>query len=254
MFPIVKIRLSWECFISYNGNHQVDKRVPLYWSSPQISWSSRHLLSHFPVDGLMQERRNSIANALELHLSCTDPSLFDSTMLCSFFLENLTPWGLVYMYFFLIFLLFFRHFSCSETAVLQHNHDPCDWRKILISLIFTNLIHLELHVFTMTTSRYKVVAFRPAARLHVHYPQTSINSTISVTQSGPALATVDPTPPYPVNGHHRLGNKDLINRKLRPIISIFHKICAWFYFLLFCSGNVIKFWDLIQYQDVASPV
>ena len=26
------------------------------------------------IDGLVQERRNSIANALELHLSCTDPS------------------------------------------------------------------------------------------------------------------------------------------------------------------------------------
>ena len=28
-------------------------------------------------DGLKQERRNSIANALELHLSCTDPSIHD---------------------------------------------------------------------------------------------------------------------------------------------------------------------------------
>ena len=28
------------------------------------------------VDGLMQERRNSIANTLELRLSCTNPSLY----------------------------------------------------------------------------------------------------------------------------------------------------------------------------------
>ena len=28
------------------------------------------------IDGLMQERRNSIANALELHLSCTNPSIW----------------------------------------------------------------------------------------------------------------------------------------------------------------------------------
>ena len=28
------------------------------------------------MDGLMQERRNSIANALELSLSCTNPSIF----------------------------------------------------------------------------------------------------------------------------------------------------------------------------------
>ena len=30
---------------------------------------------HQHVDGLMQERCNSIANALELHLSCTNPSM-----------------------------------------------------------------------------------------------------------------------------------------------------------------------------------
>ena len=28
------------------------------------------------IDGLMQERRNSIANALELRLSCIDPSIW----------------------------------------------------------------------------------------------------------------------------------------------------------------------------------
>ena len=27
------------------------------------------------IDGLVQERRNSIAKALELHLSCTNPSI-----------------------------------------------------------------------------------------------------------------------------------------------------------------------------------
>ena len=29
------------------------------------------------VDGLVQKRRNSIANALELRLSCTNPSVFN---------------------------------------------------------------------------------------------------------------------------------------------------------------------------------
>ena len=29
-----------------------------------------------PIDGLMQERRNSIANALELRLFCIKPSLY----------------------------------------------------------------------------------------------------------------------------------------------------------------------------------
>ena len=27
------------------------------------------------IDGLVQEKRNSIADALELHLSCTNPSI-----------------------------------------------------------------------------------------------------------------------------------------------------------------------------------
>ena len=41
----------------------------LWWLGPgDDMW--RH------VDGLMQERRNSIANALELRLSCTNPSMF----------------------------------------------------------------------------------------------------------------------------------------------------------------------------------
>ena len=30
-------------------------------------------IPYFYIDGLVQERRNSIANALELRLSCTNP-------------------------------------------------------------------------------------------------------------------------------------------------------------------------------------
>ena len=36
-----------------------------------------HLHAH--IDGLVQERRNSTANALELCLSCTNPSICNST-------------------------------------------------------------------------------------------------------------------------------------------------------------------------------
>ena len=38
------------------------------------SWHCRSALQKVHIDGLMQERRNSIANALELRLSCTSPS------------------------------------------------------------------------------------------------------------------------------------------------------------------------------------
>ena len=40
----------------------------------QILWFLNMEVAH--VDGLVQERCNSIANALELHLFCTDPSIF----------------------------------------------------------------------------------------------------------------------------------------------------------------------------------
>ena len=38
------------------------------------SWKG---FDHTHIDGLVQERRNSIANALELRLSCTNPSIFE---------------------------------------------------------------------------------------------------------------------------------------------------------------------------------
>ena len=40
------------------------------------------------IDGLVQERRNSSANALELHLSCINPSLKH----CSYAFLALTHW------------------------------------------------------------------------------------------------------------------------------------------------------------------
>ena len=37
------------------------------------------------IDGLVQERRNSIANALELRPSCTNPLIYAEENDCSFF-------------------------------------------------------------------------------------------------------------------------------------------------------------------------
>ena len=34
------------------------------------------IVTHLSIDGLVQERRNSTANALELRLSCTNPSIW----------------------------------------------------------------------------------------------------------------------------------------------------------------------------------
>ena len=36
-----------------------------------------HNILYLDIDGLVQERRNSIANAMELRLSCTNPSTWD---------------------------------------------------------------------------------------------------------------------------------------------------------------------------------
>ena len=42
---------------------------------PEITgWTCWLAWQSCQIDGLMQERRNSIANALELRLSCTNPS------------------------------------------------------------------------------------------------------------------------------------------------------------------------------------
>ena len=37
-----------------------------------------HVLHIYPLDGSVQKRRNSIADALELRLSCTNPSIYDT--------------------------------------------------------------------------------------------------------------------------------------------------------------------------------
>ena len=36
------------------------------------------IMSEAYIDGLVQERRNSIADAMELRLSCTNPSMCDT--------------------------------------------------------------------------------------------------------------------------------------------------------------------------------
>ena len=41
-----------------------------------FTWVSIHPVLYRHVDGLVQKRRNSIATALELHLSCTNPSIW----------------------------------------------------------------------------------------------------------------------------------------------------------------------------------
>ena len=48
-------------------------RLRLNYYMSHFAWPKNH--GHY-IDGLVQERRNSIANALELRLSCTNPSIY----------------------------------------------------------------------------------------------------------------------------------------------------------------------------------
>ena len=68
------VAFDWEQFHS---------KCPSYYSVMSLKFVFFKLLPHLPraneqtpyLDGLAQERRNSIANALELCLSCTNPSI-----------------------------------------------------------------------------------------------------------------------------------------------------------------------------------
>ena len=71
----LEFKFHWSLFLKYQLS--VSQHWPRLWlgtlhaTSHYLNWCSQDLYCH--IDGLVQERRNSIANALELHLSCTNP-------------------------------------------------------------------------------------------------------------------------------------------------------------------------------------
>ena len=66
-----------------NGGHFVS--APMSYPCYGWVWNIQNILGELGqyINGLVQEKRNSIANALELRLSCTDPST------CTFAADNL---------------------------------------------------------------------------------------------------------------------------------------------------------------------
>ena len=67
----------------------VDGLVLTHWSYCSLALSQRCILKTIQhIDGLMQERRNPIANTLELRLSCTNPSICAS---CDVFMPPDAP-------------------------------------------------------------------------------------------------------------------------------------------------------------------
>ena len=74
----------WSFLLSMIIAYLQFKEVMMYnWQLTQIQlillqppFGRTELGISIPIDGLMQEKRNSIANALELRLSCTNPSIW----------------------------------------------------------------------------------------------------------------------------------------------------------------------------------
>ena len=125
------------------------------------------------MDGLMQERRNSIANALELRLSCTNPSIF--TLNDSFFLSLLHKilWMLEYLYQTVIVALFSACYSCFLYIILV---SP----QILMSC-WTHLCTCAWSIFHPS-----ILCLRQA-RFKYTWPKSGLNSSISFLFLGDIL-------------------------------------------------------------------
>ena len=69
--------------------------VELWQSGYSLAYSYiSHIYIYIYVDGLVQERCNSIAKALELHLSCTNPSICSckETLYLESFFTDICAW------------------------------------------------------------------------------------------------------------------------------------------------------------------
>ena len=60
--------------------------------SAEFNTAYFHALWFYEVDGLVQERRNSIFNALELRLSCTNPSKWKHFLHSDFHVSLMVAW------------------------------------------------------------------------------------------------------------------------------------------------------------------
>ena len=57
-------------------NTEASDQLSVLSNSENIAMYRKHMAYEWQFDGLVQERRNSIANALELRLSYTKPSIY----------------------------------------------------------------------------------------------------------------------------------------------------------------------------------
>ena len=75
----VRVNYSQQCRNDINGRWEYSKSIMKHFSYMKINFKMSTKWPPFcpglHVDGLVQERRNSIANALQLRLFCTNPSM-----------------------------------------------------------------------------------------------------------------------------------------------------------------------------------
>ena len=119
--------------LGYMRGYMYQDSFPLLtarWSVPSTSFRNLTMWNWFPVDlqcvhfpnhhvdGFVEERRNSIANALKLCLPCTNPSMYLCLQLCSYS-TCLTLWPCMYVE--------------PYHGLIRHHRVTCRWRPLVIA-------------------------------------------------------------------------------------------------------------------------
>ena len=116
------------CFTKHQQAVQWGKKIPIQYLAPH----QRKHTWHLSIAGLVQERCNSIANALELHLSCTNPAI------------------------------------CAQALNVHQLQPPAVWLNF--SPMMALSIHLNQYCITSVVLRLQVVGIPGAHCLVWHWP------------------------------------------------------------------------------------
>ena len=94
----INVLIKWCYRKKVLRNHEVHLTMIYYRmkfqsvGSAEFNTAYFHALWFYEVDGLVQERRNSISNALELRLSCTNPSKWKHFLHADFYVSLMVAW------------------------------------------------------------------------------------------------------------------------------------------------------------------
>ena len=107
-------------------------RNSLRWKTTRCSYSIRQNIP-LNIDGFVQERRNSSALAMELRLSCTNPSICTLVLLlylCIYVFIDL------FIYFILFIYLFIGGGGYKVIAVRFHIHVPLPFTVVWLAIVW----------------------------------------------------------------------------------------------------------------------